>query len=108
MFVMASIGQFLNSMQASLANYGSIIVSIIGIAMVIVGIYQVAKNLISHGKGQTSWVTAIALIIVGGAIALTGGWRMIGNFANTGRTTLDSYAHGNSDTAQSVEDPFDK
>ena len=70
--LMASIGSFLNSMQKSLGNYGSIIVSIIGIAMVIVGIYQVAKNLISHGKGQTSWVTAIALIIIGGGIALTG------------------------------------
>lgn len=104
--LMASIGSFLNSMQKSLGNYGSIIVSIIGIAMVIVGIYQVAKNLISHGKGQTSWVTAIALIIIGGGIALTGGWRMIGNFANTGRQTLDQYAQGNADTNNGLSDPF--
>lgn len=103
-----TMGQFLESVQQSLAQYGSIIISIIGVAMVIVGIYMVAKNLISHGKGQTSWVTAIALIIIGGAFAITGGWRMVGNFAKMGRRTINDYAEGKSDDTGEVNDPFEK
>ena len=31
---------------------------------------------------------------------------MIGNFANTGRQTLDQYAQGNADTNNGLSDPF--
>ena len=101
-----SMGKFLQSAQETLAQYGSILISLIGVAMVIVGIYQIAKNLISHGKGQTNWVVTFALIIVGGAFAVTGGWTMIGNFAKGSKATLDSMAQGSADTQGSVSDPF--
>ena len=102
-----SIGQFLQAGQKTLAYYGSIIISIIGVAMVIVGIYQIAKNLISHGKGQTNWIVTFALIIVGGAFAVTGGWSMIGNWSKSNQSTLDNMAQGTADdTAGDVEDPF--
>lgn len=103
-----SIGSFLNSSQQSLAFYGSIIASIVGVAMVIVGIYQIAKNLISHGKGQTNWVVTIALLLIGGALAIVGGWRMIGNFASGAKTTLSNMAQGIAESSgNSLTDPFD-
>lgn len=103
-----TISQFLTSAQKTLAYYGSIITSLIGVAMVIVGIYQIAKNLISHGKGQTNWVVTFALILIGGALAIVGGWKMIGNFAKGSKNTLSSMAQGNAETTGgSVEDPFE-
>lgn len=100
------LGSFLDSAQKTLANYGSVLTSLIGVAMVIVGIYQLAKGLISHGKGQHSWVVTIALILVGGALAITGGWKMVGNFASGGRNTLSDMAKGSTDGKRSVSNPF--
>lgn len=106
MNLFGSMGQFITSVQQTLGNWGSIIVSIIGIAMVIVGIYKVAKNLMSHGKGQNSWVVAIALILVGGALAISGGWATVGSLVGTANTTLEGFAQGNADTGASGTDPF--
>ena len=103
------IGSFLNAAQQTLANYGSILTSLIGVAMVIVGIYQLAKGLISHGKGQHSWIVTIALILVGGALAVSGGWKMVGQFARGGRNSLSDMAQGNADSAAlDQSDPFNK
>lgn len=103
------ISSFLKASQETLAYYGSIVTSIIGVAMVIVGIFQVAKNLISHGKGQTNWVVTFALILVGGALAIVGGWRMIGNFAEGSKTTLDNMAKGSAETSGGeITDPFNQ
>lgn len=102
-----TISNFLNSAQQTIAYYGSILTSLIGVAMVIVGIYQVAKNLISHGKGQNSWVVTFALILVGGALAITGGWNMVGKFAQGSRNTLANMAQGSAETSTGdVGDPF--
>lgn len=106
MLLFGTIGGFIGSVQKTLGNWGSIIVSIIGIAMVIVGIYKVAKNLISHGKGQNSWVVAIALILVGGALAISGGWATVGSLVGTGNATLKDFAEGNADTSATGDDPF--
>ena len=103
----AGIGKFLGSVQESLGNWGSIIVSIIGVAMVIVGIYKIAKNLISHGKGQNSWVIAIALVLVGGALAVAGGWSTLGNLVGVSNETLNNFAAGTGDTGTTAKDPFE-
>lgn len=106
----ATIGKFLGALQGSLANYGLIIASLIGIAMVIVGVFQLAKNLISHGKGQTNWAVTFGLIIVGSMIAMGSGWGFIGRFGKTGGDTLEAAAtSGKADTTKGdgfVEDPF--
>ena len=102
-----TMGQFIGSVQETLGNWGSIIVSIIGVVMVIAGVYKVAKNLISHGKGQNSWAVAIALILVGGALAITGGWSTIKTITQTGRETIDKFAAGTADTTGTFHDPFD-
>lgn len=103
------ISNFLKASQETLAYYGSIVTSIIGVAMVIVGIYQIAKNLISHGKGQTNWVVTFALILVGGALAIVGGWKMIGDFARGSKNTLKNMAQGSAETSGGeITNPFEQ
>lgn len=101
-----TMGQFIGSVQQTLGNWGSIIVSIIGVIMVIAGVYKVAKNLISHGKGQNSWAVAIGLILVGGALAVTGGWSTIHSLVQTGNKSIKEFAAGNADTTGTFHDPF--
>lgn len=94
----ASIGKFIHSMGTNIGSWAKMIVMIIGVVMVGFGIYQVAKNLISHGKGQTNWVVTLALIILGAILMLSGGWDFIKDFSTAGRKTLDDAAKGNVET----------
>ena len=74
----------LGNTAASLATWGNWIILILGIAMIIVGVYQLAKALISHGKGQPpNWFIIIGLLLVGGLLVGTsiGG---VANMINTG------------------------
>ena len=103
----ASIGTFLSSFQETLARYGSIAVSIIGVAMVVVAIYQIAKGLMSGGKGQTNWVMTILLLLIGGALALTSGWGVVGKLVKTGNVTLTDMAQGTADKSGAAINPFD-
>ena len=68
-----TIGNALSALQETVGNYGKVIIGIIGLVMVIVSVYQIAKNLISHGKGQTNWVVTFALLLIGGALMLASG-----------------------------------
>ena len=97
-----TISGFLSALQKSALNYVKIIILIVGIVMVGVGIYQVAKNLISHGKGQTNWVITALLIIVGGTLMLGTGWGVIKNIANGSSETLDGMGKGDADDGNSV------
>lgn len=91
----ASIGKFIQSMGTNIGSWVKMIVMIIGVIMVGAGIYQVAKNLISHGKGQTNWIVTFALIIIGAILMLSGGWGFIRAFSKAGETTLKDAANGN-------------
>ena len=105
----ATIGKFIGAMQGSLANYALMIASLIGIAMVVVGIFQLAKNLISHGKGQTNWAVTFGLIIVGSMVAMGTGWKFVGDMGKTGGKTLSSAAitgKADSDKGDFTSDPF--
>lgn len=97
-----TISGFLGALQRSAMNYVKIIILIVGIVMVGVGIYQVAKNLISHGKGQTNWVITALLIIVGGTLMLGSGWDVIKNVSKGGSNTLDDMGQGNADDQNNV------
>lgn len=68
----ADISDILQSLANALSNWGSLIVLILGIAMIIVGVYQLAKALITHGKGQPpNWLVIIGLLVLGGVLTLT-------------------------------------
>lgn len=96
-------GQMLSAAQQTLANYGKLIIGIIGLIMVIVSIYQIAKNLISHGQAQTNWVITFALLIIGGVLMVSSGWDVIKNIAEGGSATLDSLGQGQVDNATFVD-----
>ena len=96
-YMTGSIQGFLSGLFGSVANWGSWIVGIIGGVMVIVGIYQIAKGLMSGGKGQTNWAMAILCLLLGGALAASGAWGMLKNFTGAASATADSIAQGNAD-----------
>lgn len=99
-----TIGNALSALQQTIINYGKVIVGIVGLIMVIVSVYQIAKNLISHGKGQTNWVVTFALLLVGGALMLTSSWNLLISIAEGGNTTIDNLGQGDADTA-TFKDP---
>lgn len=63
---------FLNKLMEKMKSWGRILIIIVGVAMVIVGIFKIAQGLISHGKTQVSWVTNILLICVGALFCVGG------------------------------------
>ena len=99
-----SIGTFIQTMGKNIGSWVKMIVMIIGVIMVGAGIYQTAKNLISHGKGQTNWVVTLALIIIGAILMLTGGWQFIQTFSKAGEKTLKDAATGTDDKTGGLTD----
>lgn len=89
-----SIGNFLNGLNASLFNWGQVIVVIIGVVMVIVGVFNIAKGLMSGGRAQTNWVMNLVLFFVGGAIAFGGGWGLVKDVSAGGSDTIYEMANG--------------
>lgn len=60
-----SINNVLNHTKERLVDWGSILIMVIGVVMIIVGIFKIAQALISHGKTQVNWVINILLIVIG-------------------------------------------
>lgn len=85
-----SINSFLNNLNTSLFNWGKVIVVIIGVVMVIVGVFNIAKGLMSGGgKGQVNWVLNLALFFIGGALAFGGGWSIVKTVSEGGSDTIN-------------------
>lgn len=57
--------KMLENVRKSLIKWGAALMMIVGVAMIIVGIFKIASALISHGKTQVSWPVNIILIVVG-------------------------------------------
>ena len=92
-----SISGLLKAFRQSVTGYVQIIIVAVGVVMVGVGVYQIAKNLISHGKGQTNWVVTAALIMVGGMLMLSGGWTVLEDIGTGSKNTLDNMGKGTAD-----------
>ena len=92
-----SLSTFIEALFQQLGIWGSWIVGVIGVVMIIVGIYQIAKGIMSGGKGQTNWVMAILCLLLGGALAAGGGWALLGTFTDSSNTTIDKLAGGSTD-----------
>lgn len=106
MLYASSIGQMLNSFRDSLGSWVKIAIVIIGGVMLFMGIVQLAKNLISHGKGQTNWIVTMALILIGGVLMLSSGWDFISSFTSSTNTTLEDIASGSADTTGNTDTDF--
>lgn len=85
---------FLNNAFSKLKGWGGILVTIIGVVMLVAGIYQVAKGLISHGKTQVSWPIAIILILLGAALAFAGVWGLMSDIGTGTRGTIEALGEG--------------
>lgn len=66
------IGSFIDALTSSGKSIFSGVVILIGLLMVFVGIWQIAKGFLSAGKGQTNWLMAIGCLIIGGLLAFSG------------------------------------
>ena len=84
---------FLGNATAQLEIWGGLLMVLLGVVMIIVAIWRIAKGLISHGKTQTNWFVAIALLLLGGALAGLGGgraaWEWVSGIAKGGKQTID-------------------
>lgn len=70
MYAMLAAGEWrictvLDNVRSLMIEWGAALMMVIGVVMVIVGIWKIAQGLISHGKTQVNWVVNILLIIVG-------------------------------------------
>ena len=88
-----SIANFLTNATSAIQNWGSLVIILIGVVMIIVAVYQIAKGLISHGKTQTNWAVAILLLLIGG-VFMAGGFQFVANIAQGGKTTIEDLGAG--------------
>lgn len=93
----SGLGQFFGALTKSVQSYVRIIIMLIGIVMVGFGVYQIAKNLISHGKTQTNWFVTIALIVFGGIFMLSGGFAVLRSFTDSTKETVENLSKGQAD-----------
>lgn len=89
-----SVQNFLTNTNSTLRAWGGIIVSIIGVVMVIVAIFNIGKGLMGGGRGQVNWVLNIILFLVGGALAFGGGWTLVQDVSKGGSDTLNQLGTG--------------
>lgn len=76
-----SITNILKSASDTASTWGRYFLVVLGIVMVIYGVYQIGKGMMSGGRGQTNWAMAIGCLILGGALAVSGGWKFVVNIA---------------------------
>lgn len=84
------LSNLLKSATGKVNDYAQSLVVIIGVVMVVAAIYQIGKGFMSGGRGQTNWAMAIGCLIVGGAICVTGGYKLIADVAKGGKDTINS------------------
>ena len=89
-----SVQNFLDNTNSTLRTWGGVIVSIIGVVMVIVAIFNIGKGLMGGGRGQVNWVLNIILFLVGGALAFGGGWSLVQDVSKGGSDTLNQLGTG--------------
>lgn len=96
---------FLTNATTTLKSWGSLLMILIGVVMVIVAIWQIATGLISHGKKPTNWFVAILLLLVGGALAAFSGnaaWDWVSSIAAGGKKTIDDLGGGGTPTTPTI------
>ena len=63
-------------------SWGGTILIIIGIALIIAGVYKIAKGLMSGGRAQVNWLVCLLCLAIGGALVFSQLAYDIGNGAN--------------------------
>lgn len=82
------VGSFLINSKEQLKQWGGLVISLLGVILIIVGVFQLVKKFISPQSAQGGWVMPIIMVIVGGAL-LTGGWSLLAKIAGGGQKTIE-------------------
>lgn len=77
---------FLQNAASQIKTWGGYFLTVLGIIMIIVGLYQLASGLMSDRK-QVEWVKVISLLLIGGVLAISG-IQVITNIAEGGSKTV--------------------
>ena len=65
--------QFAENAKEKIAQWGGLIIILLGLLMMVVGAVKIGKGLMTHGQGQpTNWVINILLVVAGGCFAVFG------------------------------------
>ena len=83
---------FLTSLATQLEQWGSIIIVLIGIVMIIWSIYKLATGLLSQGRQDISWFKIGIAFLVGGAFVaagIGGAFNFAKKIAAGGKTTIE-------------------
>lgn len=82
------VGSFLTNSKEQLKTWGGLVISLLGVILIIVGVFQLVKKFIAPQSAQGGWVMPIIMVIVGGAL-LTGGWSLLAKIAGGGQKTIE-------------------
>lgn len=68
------VNKLLDNAKSALDAWGKVLMTITGIAMIIIGVFKIAQGLMSHGKSQVNWVVNILLIVIGTVFCIGSAW----------------------------------
>ena len=89
-----SLEQVLMNLKNQAKVWGSGIVMVLGVFMIIVAVYQIAKGFMSGGHGQTNWVMSLLCLLVGG-IFLSGGWSIVSDISKGAGDSIEKIGTDN-------------
>lgn len=81
---------FLKNLNDSLGKWGQAIVAIIGLVLIIIGVFKIAQGLMSGGRGQTNWVLSIGMILIGGILAIGTSFQLLKDIGQGANDTLNN------------------
>lgn len=84
------IGKFFDNLSKNFKTWGSKLIAMLGVILVVWGIVNIVKAFISQGRGQTNWLMTAAMILVGGFLAAVSSWNNIKQFLDVGTKTIES------------------
>lgn len=82
------IGSFLQNAKDRLVEWGGYLIALIGVVLIIVAIYQIAKKFIAPNSAPGGWAAPIIMLLIGGAL-FAGGWTLVSNIAKGGKKTIE-------------------
>lgn len=87
------LGTFFQNLTTLGKVWGGYFVMFLGVVLCLVGVYQIVRGFIQHGRGQTNWLMVFVMILVGGFF-FNSGADMSGVFwfADAGTSTLEQLA----------------
>lgn len=83
----------LENAKGYVVDIGGAFLMLLGTVAVIYGGYLLIKKLMAGQQNQDSWVKIVLLIIIGGALMVSG-FALISEIASGGRTTIEDLGGG--------------